>query len=254
MKQKLDSFLYFLRQADGASSKIRLTTVLILNLLFPFVFRRFPYVLEIKFKRFYLIFRVGQGELSPYREIAAAFSSTIVFPSPSTNGWTMIDCGANIGIFSLFLKNPKRIIAVEPNPDSCHRLVCNFKKNNVRGVVIRKAVSATACRMKMKLDSHNTVLAKVATNGNLSVEATTIDDIIAENAIEVVDLLKLDLEGHEVEALRGAKDSLTKGMIRRIYAEYNDDTSLKRLDEYLCGLRYERTAITGYNALYELQL
>ncbi len=51
------------------------------------------------------------------------------------------------------------------------------------------------------------------------VPATTIDDYCRANGIERVDVLKLDIQGGELAALRGANRMLTEGRISLIYTE-----------------------------------
>jgi FkbM family methyltransferase len=51
------------------------------------------------------------------------------------------------------------------------------------------------------------------------VKVVTIDEVMAECSIDVLDFLKLDVEGHELAALRGASKSLEayKGSDFRIW-------------------------------------
>jgi FkbM family methyltransferase len=48
----------------------------------------------------------------------------------------------------------------------------------------------------------------------------TLDSVIAEQQIERVDLLKMDIEGHELSALIGAKNSIAEGRIEKIMFEF----------------------------------
>lgn len=52
------------------------------------------------------------------------------------------------------------------------------------------------------------------------VTLSTIDTICAERAIAAVDFVKIDTEGHEVDVLEGAKNSLEKGLLKVIQFEY----------------------------------
>lgn len=54
----------------------------------------------------------------------------------------------------------------------------------------------------------------------LEVPTIALDDYIEKNKIERVDLLKIDIEGHELHALSGAKKSLANGTIRAVAFEF----------------------------------
>lgn len=249
---KIRMFFYLLKKIKGPAGRVKFTYALWSDLAFPFIFKRRRREYEVRFKRFHLKWRVGCGELTPYPEIEKVFSSGIFIPD-EIKDWTIIDCGANIGLFSLFFKDAKKIIAIEANRECCDRLTHNFKKNKVSGYVISKAVSREPDYIRMNITDNSSVLSKVDCSGNTSVEATTIDDIIDRCKLNRVDLLKLDIEGHEIEALKGAGVSLRSGTIKRIYSEFQAGESLEKLDAFLNPLRYKRTATIDYNALYQLE-
>ena len=49
-----------------------------------------------------------------------------------------------------------------------------------------------------------------------------LDDCLEEWGVESVDLMKMDVEGHEPFVLRGAPDALASGRIRAVLVEFND--------------------------------
>jgi FkbM family methyltransferase len=129
-------------------------------------------------------------------------------------GDTVIDGGASTGwetlLFSNLVGTAGRVIALEPHPASYACLLDMCHRNGLRNVVpIQCAVSdSTGTARLTDLDHHqaNTI---VATRGEgLVVEARTIDDIVKDQQIQQVNLLKLNIEGAELVALRGAAETL----------------------------------------------
>jgi FkbM family methyltransferase len=55
---------------------------------------------------------------------------------------------------------------------------------------------------------------------SVTVSVTTLDQIASKYSLPVIDYLKLDLEGHELEALKGAKQLLDEKRIRAITFEF----------------------------------
>jgi hypothetical protein len=47
-----------------------------------------------------------------------------------------------------------------------------------------------------------------------------LDDFITTNDLQYIDLLKLDIEGNELNALFGASDALRKGIVKAIQFEF----------------------------------
>lgn len=250
---KLKTFFYLLRESNGFYNKLKLIFALTLNAFFRPLLRHCSVQPEVKFLSFHLKFRLGQGELAPYEETKKIKEIILqnLLPSLSFRTWTMIDCGANIGLFSLFFKEVGKIIAIEPHPDCYQRLAYNFKKNKVNGLILNLAVSSNQGDRMLVMDRNVTVFAKIGDRGSLTVKTKTIDQIVSENNLAQVDLLKLDVEGHELSALVGARDSLCKKIIKRIYVEFNNDQALQDLDSHLEPLGYQRKFAANCNALYQ---
>jgi len=71
-----------------------------------------------------------------------------------------------------------------------------------------------------------------------TITLTTIDAYCAENSIEYVDFIKMDIEGYEMTALRGAREMLSAGRIGVVQFEYSEiffeaGTSLKDLMSFI---------------------
>src|SRR5262249_38687477 len=57
--------------------------------------------------------------------------------------------------------------------------------------------------------------------GSEKIDIVTVDSLCAERKLDVVDILKMDIQGGELMALRGAKDMLSRGGIRLLVLEVN---------------------------------
>lgn len=74
-----------------------------------------------------------------------------------------------------------------------------------------------------------------------TVSLRTIDDYCAEQKIDAIDFMKIDVEGHELSVLRGARQMLTEERIGLIQFEYGgcyvaSRTLLKDIWDYVLGL------------------
>ena len=53
----------------------------------------------------------------------------------------------------------------------------------------------------------------------INVELTTIDSFVEKHNIKKIDILKIDTQGSEYLVLKGAKESLKRGIVKLIYTE-----------------------------------
>ena len=124
-------------------------------------------------------------------------------------GRTVMDVGANIGIFSLSAAKvtDKPIIAVEASPENAKLIVINAKHNEADNIRVVPAAAASEIGMAKFQRAHTAN--KVTRDYDLSAE--TVDTIDVTTALpldmvvrEPVDVLKIDIEGYEWNALQGA--------------------------------------------------
>ena len=126
-----------------------------------------------------------------------------------------IDVGAHVGRYTIpiakFL-NKGIVVAVEAAPENYAALIKNVKLNELNNILV---FNVAAWREEDELTLHfseysgrHTV--KGSSNLGYRVLARPIDAIIAEYGIKRVDLVKIDVEGAEVEVLEGMKGSIEK--------------------------------------------
>lgn len=180
---------------------------------------------------------------------------------------TVFDIGADTGGFAADIKNilPASVIyAFEPQAASYNYMqqhrsaICkpfqiafsdtigeqNFyiTHNGVSSSLLKPSITNTGLDELTKVD------------GAITVKTDTIDNFCKANNIEHIHLLKLDIQGAELKALKGAKDLLQKNEIDVIYTEvefmslYDDQPLYHDVAQYLSGFGYKLYNI--YNVVY----
>lgn len=131
-------------------------------------------------------------------------------------GGTFLDIGANVGFFSIVAAQAAgpegTVLAVEPNPPVHRRLVTNIVLNQ-RGsgaeiVPLQLAITDRAGPIDFLDPDGNLGEGRIVTkdieSGRgtvISVEGKPLPAVLAEHKIISVDMIKIDIEGHELAAL-----------------------------------------------------
>jgi FkbM family methyltransferase len=140
-------------------------------------------------------------------------------------GWRVVDVGANIGVFSLWAERlGAEVVAFEPEPRTFASLVRNVAGRRISPRQAALAgTSAPSVRLYLsEVDStRNTLAGKEIESGEplrdfVDVPTVTLPDVLGSGC----DLLKLDCEGAEFEALLNADDE-TLRRARRIILEFH---------------------------------
>ncbi len=126
-------------------------------------------------------------------------------------GDVFIDVGANIGAFSIWvsrLTGPSgTILAIEPQPDVCARLRANLSQSPAAGAAIVEqcAISAMRGTARLNLSDCNQGEASLqrsnSTAGCIEVDVWPLHLLLTHHGITAIQALKIDVEGHESEAL-----------------------------------------------------
>ena len=136
-------------------------------------------------------------------------------------GRTVYEIGAFQGILTLFFSSrAKMVIAYEPNPPSYARVLQNLRLNGRTNVQVRHlAVGERAGSIRLLSDplmpggtSGDPAVSKQIGAGPavtaVDVPVVTIDEDIAAHALPAPDLVKIDIEGMELPALKGMAGTL----------------------------------------------
>lgn len=123
-----------------------------------------------------------------------------------------LDIGANIGNHTSFMANRfSKVIAFEPNPIVFHVLMANTFGRNIECHNI--GLSDRIAQLPFVINFPNYGLAHIATEGeaaDISVDVRPLDELMPSLALERLDFIKLDVEGHEYEALHGARSTISR--------------------------------------------
>ena len=128
-------------------------------------------------------------------------------------GGVVVDAGAHVGTWTLRLsRKASRVVAVEANPGTAAVLRANLELNGITNVDVRQ-VAAWDQVARVRLEDPNR---QNSTGGSTrafedtagTVNAAPLDDLLSAEAR--IDLIKLDVEGADLHALRGMRAALKR--------------------------------------------
>jgi FkbM family methyltransferase len=150
----------------------------------------------------------------------------------SSKSPVILDCGANIGTSCAYFKKifpDAKVFAFEPNPKIAEILRENLKANHFNEVeVIEKAVwiNGNGVEMGMEGADASSIYRK---NDSAKVDSVSLKNFIEK--FEQVDMLKMDIEGAELEVLKDCGERLKN--VKNIFVEFhsflNDKQNLSEI-------------------------
>lgn len=164
-------------------------------------------------------------------------------------GGEVLDIGANHGLLSFGLAHKHgattRFHLFEPNPtllESIHATKALYPSMHAR--VNAAAVSDRSGVVRFLVNPGQTGSSHIDEKAGEEIPCTTVDEYMAKQRIDRVALLKMDVEGYELAALRGASHSLAERAIQAVYFEYFEKYLVRVqpphvLIEYLDSLDYQ---------------
>ncbi len=164
------------------------------------------------------------GEDKFLREFLRGKSSPVVF-----------DVGANEGSYSRKIIEANKsslIYAFEPHPTTYQRLVANISSPGFQ------AINAAVDYQEGELNLYDYLASDGSSHASLykevievfhksesiahKVRILNLDEFVKTNSLEVIELLKIDTEGNELNVLNGFRKHIISGKINAIHFEFNE--------------------------------
>lgn len=200
-------------------------------------------------KRAYWIKRAGHAAggvgllaslISDHRYTAQEAGQRTVRP-----GDTVLDCGAHVGVFvnQALELGARKVVAIEPDPVNLECLRRNFASEIQEGRVVVCPIgvwsSETTLSFQESEENSGMDSAVLKRDGRvIQIPVTTIDALVGKLGLSRIDFIKMDIEGAEREALKGAAQTLKKQRPRLMLDSYHRPDDMPVFRRLLADFQY----------------
>lgn len=167
------------------------------------------------------------------------------------HGSTMLDIGANRGVYSVYMSRAAgpdgRLIAFEPQPElgpHLARVRRQFGLGNMEIVSMGLSSEPGSLELRrMKVGAGGATFEDLGTGltspDRFQVPVTTVDAYLAQNPGPPVSFIKCDVEGHELKVFAGARETLTRDAPLLLFEAHDEQLVDGELEALLDELGYE---------------
>jgi FkbM family methyltransferase len=146
-------------------------------------------------------------------------------------GDVVVDIGAHIGLFTVRAakvvgEETGLVVAIEPNGNNLKFLERNITENRLANVItIPEGIWSKEDKLKLYLgcysDTGSLYLGPEQSNEFVEVKVDSLDNMLKRLDIKRVDFIKMDVEGAEIEALKGMRETL-RGNVKLAISAYHE--------------------------------
>jgi FkbM family methyltransferase len=133
------------------------------------------------------------------------------------DGEVAVDVGANVGALTLpmakIVGSAGQVVAVEPGPETYRRLLRNLEMNpsiSARVHAFPVGLGEKAGDLFWREDPVNLGNAGLLGSKGVRVPVRTLDELVGDLVVTRIDFIKIDVEGMELEVLKGAQQTTQK--------------------------------------------
>ena len=192
---------------------------------------------KLVFKRIVLLRQTYEKQnIPPYDYFNQYFPKDIPEFRGGDEQEIFIDCGAFNGDtsieFSRRFRNYKRIVAFEPDK----RNICYLKKRKIRNLCIQEAACSDNNGEILFEESQATGGSHIIQNAEsdgVTVKTVRIDDV---PECQDASFIKMDIEGAEMDALKGAQETIKRNHPKLAICLYHSDADMIDIPEYIHNL------------------
>lgn len=150
------------------------------------------------------------------------------------SGDTIIDIGTNIGqtamMFAKLGGKETRVYGFEPDPINYALATENLKLNSFKNIqLFNFGLGSKIEELRLKVNSSQNRggnrIDRFQTKDSFTIKIDTLDHVLEKDRVTKVNLIKIDVEGFELEVLKGAKNTITN-FKPTLFIEV-DDTNLR---------------------------
>lgn len=160
-----------------------------------------------------------RGDQEPYKTEAVVANFT--------KGEVFFDIGAHIGYFSAIAahlnQGQGQVFSFEPRPMNAEFFRKHMLINGFDTVVLYQAAVGDKDGDVLFDSAHGSATGRVSDNGDLKVRQVSIDRLIAEGALPVPTFVKIDVEGGEIEVLKGLEKVIAASRPKLVVATHNPE-------------------------------
>jgi FkbM family methyltransferase len=152
----------------------------------------------------------------------------LLFQDSADIDYTLLDCGANYGYWSVLVSSAPygshKAIAVEPSSVNFSKLANNAKINGNRFDVMKCAIGASRGTARLSGTKHEAFSIAGDQDDGEEVPVIALDNLLDDGKVASGGkfLIKLDVEGVEIEAMKGGKRLLQEDSVLLCEEHGND--------------------------------
>lgn len=205
-----------------------------------------------EYKRFYDL----MGEEGILSDVLMEISSDDVF----------YDIGANVGLYSCMVgvaASDCDVLCFEPHPNNMRSLKENMEENSLTAEYFSLALANENSTLKLSSDNAEAGFGRHSldtkdSSSTVAVDVRQLDSLRSDNKLPIPTVVKIDVEGAELEVIKGALDTFSNSRCRVIYCEVHPERmksfggNYDELRDCLRNLGFEIEIIDGNVGKYSM--